>query len=106
VIFENHILIFSDKDCEFSDTGRLEVDWSRWYRKAILESAEQVFGAERWIRRFPENLFLDRECKTALPVALPSIETAIFQRFGPATTGHFMKKYGSMTRHFVKNVGL
>ncbi len=87
VIFENHILVFSDKDCEFKDTGRLELDWSRWCKKAVLKSAEQVFGAERWIRRFPNNLFLDRDCKTPLPVALPPIETAVFHRIVVAHDG-------------------
>src|ERR1044072_8722498 len=39
VVFDNHIIIFSDKDCEFPDSGNLMVDWSRWYKKAILKSA-------------------------------------------------------------------
>ena len=87
VIFENHILIFSDKDCEFKDSGRLELDWSRWFKRAILKSADQVFGAERWVKRFPNNLFLDRKCETPLPVVLPNIETAIFHRIVVAHDG-------------------
>jgi hypothetical protein len=66
VVFENHIFIFSDKDCAFKDTGRLEVDWARWYKKAVLKSAEQVFGAERWMRKFPTNLFQLRR-RNSLP---------------------------------------
>jgi hypothetical protein len=87
VIFENHILIFSDKDCEFKDSGRLELDWSRWFKRAILKSADQVFGAERWVKRFPNNLFLDRKCETPLPVVLPNIETALFHRIVVAHDG-------------------
>ena len=71
VVFENHIIIFSDKDCAFSDTGDLEVDWKRWYRKAIGASAKQLWGAERWIRTHPDRLFVDRACRQPFPIALP-----------------------------------
>jgi hypothetical protein len=50
VVFENDIIIFSDKDCRFSDSGDIFKDWARWYRKAIKKSADQIFGAERCIR--------------------------------------------------------
>ena len=30
VVFENHVLLFSDKDCAFPNTGSLDLDWSRW----------------------------------------------------------------------------
>ena len=49
VVFQDHVLIFSDKACAFPDTGHLALDWSRWFRKAILKSAAQVWGAECWI---------------------------------------------------------
>src|SRR4051812_34436003 len=48
VVFENYIIIFSDKDCAFPDSGDLERDWCRWYRRAVEHSAKQVWGAERW----------------------------------------------------------
>src|ERR1700682_1651598 len=50
VVFGNDILIFSDKACEFRNTGNLQLDWSRWFRRAVLKSADQVWGAERWIK--------------------------------------------------------
>lgn len=71
VIFGEDVLIFSDKDCEFPNSGDLRKDWNRWFRRAIASSADQIFGAERWLRRFPERVFLDRECSVKLPVALP-----------------------------------
>jgi hypothetical protein len=80
VVFENHIIIFSDKDCEFPNTGNLEVDWSRWFRRAIHKSAKQVWGAERWIKSYPGRLFLDRACTTPFPIDLPDPATAIFHR--------------------------
>ncbi len=72
VVFDNHIIIFSDKDCEFPNTGDLELDWKRWYKKAVKKSADQVYGAERWIRKYPDRLFLDQKCQTPFPIALPS----------------------------------
>lgn len=68
VVFDDDIVIFSDKDCEVPRTGNLQLDWTRWFRKAVLASAKQIHGAERWFRRFPERLFLDQECRHPLPV--------------------------------------
>jgi hypothetical protein len=80
VVFENHIIIFSDKECHFADSGNLELDWGRWYKKAILKSAKQVWGAERCIREFPSRLFLDRQCTVPFPITLPNPANAIFHR--------------------------
>lgn len=80
VVFENHVIIFSDKDCEFPDTGNLEVDWQRWYRKAVLAPAKQIFGAERWIRLYRNRLYLDRSCSIAFPIDVPPPEAARFHR--------------------------
>lgn len=71
VVFDNHIIIFSDKDCEFPNTGDLELDWRRWYKKAIKKSADQIYGAERWILKYPDRLFLDQTCKIPFPINLP-----------------------------------
>lgn len=60
VIFEDRVLIFSDKDCAVPRTGDLQLDWSRWFRKAVLENTKQAHGAERWLRQFPNRLFLYR----------------------------------------------
>ena len=87
VVFENNVIIFSDKDCEFRGTGDLEIEWYRWYKRAILESAKQVFGAERWIKRFPNRLFLDRQCRVPFPIALPNPDRTKFHRVVVAHNG-------------------
>ncbi len=51
VVFENHILIFSDKHCKFPNTGNLYLDWSRWVRKAVLESGGTII----WSRKVDQN---------------------------------------------------
>jgi hypothetical protein len=79
VIFENHIIIFSDKDCRFGD-GDLQIEWARWFKRAVQNSAKQVWGAERWIREFPSRLFIDRQCTIPFPINLPDPDKAIFHR--------------------------
>lgn len=80
VVFENHIIIFSDKHIHFTKTEKVEDGWKRWFRKAVLKSAEQVWGAERWIREFPNRLFLDRQCKIPFPIDVPNPAQATFHR--------------------------
>src|SRR5262249_4325344 len=58
VVFRDDIIIFSDKDCQFPDSGRLDIDSSRWFRRAVQKSAEQVWGAERWIKDYPNRVFV------------------------------------------------
>ena len=79
VVFENHVIIFSDKHIQF-DAGSIGVAWSRWFKKAVLKSAQQVWGAERWIRQFPKRLFLDKACTVPFPIDLPDPANAIFHR--------------------------
>jgi hypothetical protein len=80
VVFENHVIIFSDKDCSFNDAGDLQLAWSRWFKRAVQKSAEQVWGAERWIKQFPDRLFLDKQCTIPFPINLPDPSKATFHR--------------------------
>ena len=45
VVFDNHVIVFSDKNCTFSNSGDIQVDWGRWYKKAIQGAARQIAGA-------------------------------------------------------------
>jgi hypothetical protein len=80
VVFERHIIIFSDKDCQFPQSGNPTLDWKRWFRRAVLKSAGQVWGAERWIKSHPDRLFVDQSCRQRFPVELPEPATAKFHR--------------------------
>ena len=71
VVFDNHILIFSDKYCTFPATGNLVLDWQRWYRRAIGKSADQLWGAERWLKSHPDRVYLDRACTQKFPLEIP-----------------------------------
>jgi hypothetical protein len=80
VVFRNHIIIFSDKSCTFPNTSDLATDWRRWYKRAVLNSAEQIYGAERWLRAYPDQLFLDAKCAQSFPISLPDAQDAHFHR--------------------------
>lgn len=80
VVFGDDVIVFSDKYCAFPNSGNLAVDWSRWFRRAVVKSAAQVWGAERWIRQFPNRLFLDKACTTPFPLALSDINQTRFHR--------------------------
>lgn len=68
IVCGNHILIFSDKSCALKTDGDLEVNWKRWYKRAIGKSADQLLGAQRWSSLNPDRIFLDKACTTRLPV--------------------------------------
>lgn len=67
VVFDNHIIIFSDKDCSYGDSGNPQVDWRRWYKKAIQKSAEQLIGAKNWIINYPDRIAIDAKCTKKFP---------------------------------------
>jgi hypothetical protein len=73
VVFENDVLIFSDKDVAFPKSDDVHKDWARWYRRAVHKSAAQLYGAERIIRA-REPLFLDPKLEAPFPLALPDPE--------------------------------
>lgn len=73
VICDPHVLIFSEKNIRWQDKP-IEVAWPRWYRRAIDDAANQLRGAERWIANFPDKIFVDAACSTALPLPFPPLE--------------------------------
>lgn len=72
VIFGDDVVLFSDKSCGYTNSGDPEVDWKRWYKKSIAKSAHQIDQAERWIRAYPGEIFLDASCTEPLPISLPA----------------------------------
>lgn len=83
VVCDPHIIIFSEKNIKWSDKP-LDVAWSRWFKKAVKNSVDQINGAERWISEFPNRVFLDRACSQPLPLDLPPIEHRIVHKIAVA----------------------
>jgi hypothetical protein len=102
VVFENHIIIFSDKHCKFPDSGNVSIDWRRWYKSAVQSSVSQLFGAERWLRQHPERVFTDRQCAKPFPIPIPTGGTARFHKIAVARGAidrckkHFADEVGSL----------
>jgi hypothetical protein len=67
-VFGNHIVIFSDKNIRLDRGKSLKISWSRWYRKAVLESVKQLEGAKRWIKAFPDRIYEDADCANNIPI--------------------------------------
>lgn len=68
VYFDNQIILFSDKgETKFQSEKDLKLAWKRWYKASVTESAKQLYGAESFIRRSRNHIFLDRKCKEAFP---------------------------------------
>lgn len=77
VVFKNKIIIFSDKDISFNSEKDIQVAWKRWFRKAIIKSCNQLYGAESWIKQYPERVFLDKKCTHQFPLSLSCIDYEI-----------------------------
>lgn len=94
VVFNNHIIIFSDKSIEFKNKNGINEDWKKWAKKAILESSNQIFGAERWIKRFPDRIYLDAKGEEKFPFLLPKNEDMIIHRIVLASfSGNELKEH-------------
>lgn len=78
VVFENHIIIFSDKDCAFGDSGDIKTDWLRWYKKSILASAKQLCGAKSWIKKSPDRICMDEKGEVDFPLKIEVNEETEF----------------------------
>ncbi len=72
VVFGRDVIIFSDKLCEFPNSGDLQLDWCRWYKRAIHKSANQALGAKRWLENYPDRVYVDATCQTSLPITIPN----------------------------------
>jgi hypothetical protein len=70
IIFNEHVIIFSDKSCAFPNSGDTNLDWRRWYKRSIQQSAEQIFGAERWLLKHPDRVFIDQSCSRRFPIPI------------------------------------
>lgn len=70
-VFENHVVLFSDKAIAWQEDKPIELAWSRWYRRAIDGAVAQLNGAERWLDLHPGRVFTDKHCTQVLPVPLP-----------------------------------
>jgi hypothetical protein len=70
-VFENHVVLFSDKEISWQNDKPRDLAWARWFRRAVEGGVTQLKGAERWLDQHPDRIFTDRRCTQLLPVPLP-----------------------------------
>lgn len=100
VVFGNHVLIFSDKACDFPNHPDIKVAWGRWYKSAVEKSVRQLIGAEKFLKSHPGRIFLDKNCSVPFPFQLPDPTSATFHliavtRGSYAAAHAFWKKQSS-----------
>lgn len=78
VVFGDEIIIFSDKDISFPDEGDIQVNWRRWYKKAITKSCDQLSGAMSWIIKYPDRIALDPKGEINFPLSIRVTEKTRF----------------------------
>ena len=71
VICDKYIIIFSDKSSIFPEVGDINTNWRRWFKKTIGKSASQLLGAERLLKKYPDEIYLDEKCQVKLPIPDP-----------------------------------
>lgn len=79
VVFENKVFIFSVKDIEYNSSIEKNIAWKRWKKRAIDESIKQVNGAERWIKNYPDKIYLDMNCTKKFPLKIPKDNLEIYK---------------------------
>lgn len=70
VVFGDDVIIFSDKSISWPPHEDIMISWVRWYKRAIEKSVDQIRGAERWLQKFPDRVFVDKSCTQRLPIEL------------------------------------
>jgi hypothetical protein len=71
VVCGDDVVLFSDKTVDWP-SGTTGIAWSRWYRRAIGKSVDQIRGAARWIRNNPREIYADAKCQQRVPIDLPT----------------------------------
>ncbi len=77
VVFGNNIILFSDKSCKYPDQSSPGLNWRRWFTRTIAKSAQQLWGAERWIKTNPQRIFLDPQCTSRFPFPIDTSRARI-----------------------------
>lgn len=104
VVFGNDIVIFSDKHIVYQSEVDATLAWKRWYKRAVLSSAKQLYGAKSWLERFPSRVFLDSKCTRPVPVKMPDVSKARFHLIAITRgSAKACEKYypGSMGSHMI-----
>lgn len=101
IVCENIIIIISVKDISPSDHKDESKVYERWIKKAITDSVNQIYGAERYLQTVDYIFLKNNKTKIKLPKKELRIIHRIAIAFGspdkyPLLTGNFGKGYVSV----------
>lgn len=99
VVFGRHVIIFSVKYINLTDAADIEVRNKRWQQRAIDASAQQLYGAQRWLDTVAS-------IKSNTPygeVPLPPVQDRLYHRVAVAlgSEGKVPLYFGELGRGFV-----
>jgi hypothetical protein len=106
IVFENSVVIISDKSCSYPNTGSQILDWTRWCRKSLIESAAQLNRAENWLLHYPKKIFLDAKCEQPLPIEIPDSKNIKIYKICVAlgASGRLLQETGRTSLRIEPNV--
>jgi hypothetical protein len=99
VVCDPDVIIFSVKEIALPVHDDLEVVWERWRKRAIDESCQQIYGAERWIKQ-ANNVIESNGGKT---IPFPKSSKVRIHRVGVAlgSEGVVPITYGDFGKGFI-----
>lgn len=71
IVFGNDVIVMSDKLIQYGNHPEPQVNWRRWYRKAVAGSIKQLKGALRQLKRAPQDIYSDAFASSPFPFQLP-----------------------------------
>jgi len=83
VVCDPHVIVISVKDVTLKDSGKGQIDWDRWQRKAVDASIKQIKGAIRWLDQ-AEHV-IKKDGTSGLP--LPPLPRRVYHRIAVAFGG-------------------
>lgn len=99
IVCGNYILIVSVKDIQVSNHNDENIQYERWVKKAVEDSAKQIYGAERFLKNTDDLFARNRKSKIPLPKKENRIILRIAIAFGSKST--FPLPYGDFGQGFV-----
>lgn len=78
-VFDNHVFLFFVRESRKFDDPQKEVklQWERWTKETINKQLSTLEGAEKYIRNFPEKVYLDQQLTIPFPISIPKGELTI-----------------------------
>lgn len=99
VVCEPDIVIFSVKEIKYKPSGDVKKNWGRWTSKAIEDSAEQLYGADRVLKVLKEVKRKDGSIVLSLP---PPSERGIHRvAVALGSKGEIPMYFGDLGRGFI-----